>query len=271
MTDKHPPAPHDEAPKYRDDEIVQALRWRKKFEVVYDGAGRTHWECRHDEDDKLCQQAANRIELLEAVTRTCCNNQTALSETVPTIKDMVDRFLGWPLPKDFSPDCGIKFTPFNHPHGWPIGTNLFTADQAKQMFEYALKNAAPQVEPQHAPARDAVGKPPAESAPVASETAPKESMERLWAVVRLQAEGSDWRRDADETLYEWAERTLKMRATPKGDASSPWLMRRDDGSEWVTSDVYTDEEIHNSRFLSKPVRRASFSEQNVSSEREQSQ
>jgi len=57
------------------------------------------------------------------------------------IGKMVDRFLGWKLPQDFGPDCGISFTPF-HPNGTtryePIGTNLLTADQARQMFEHAL-------------------------------------------------------------------------------------------------------------------------------------
>jgi hypothetical protein len=50
----------------------------------------------------------------------------------------VDRFLAWPLPKDFAPDCGVNFTPIDHPHCWPIGTNLLTAAQAKAMFEHCL-------------------------------------------------------------------------------------------------------------------------------------
>lgn len=54
------------------------------------------------------------------------------------VATMVDRFLGWPLPKDFGPDAGISFTPSTHPMGWPVGTNLFTADQARAMFEHAL-------------------------------------------------------------------------------------------------------------------------------------
>lgn len=51
------------------------------------------------------------------------------------IQRLVDRFLGWTLPKDFHPDAGITFTPPNNEAWWPVGTNLFTADQAKQMFE----------------------------------------------------------------------------------------------------------------------------------------
>lgn len=61
-----------------------------------------------------------------------------LHDARPDVAAMVDRFLGWPLPKDFGPDAGISFTPSTHPMGWPVGTNLFTADQARAMFEHAL-------------------------------------------------------------------------------------------------------------------------------------
>jgi hypothetical protein len=56
----------------------------------------------------------------------------------PEVTEMVNRFLGWPLPKTFGPDCGISFKPLAHPNAWPIGTNLFTADEARAMFEYVL-------------------------------------------------------------------------------------------------------------------------------------
>jgi len=54
------------------------------------------------------------------------------------IKQAVDRFLGWDLPKDFAPDAGISFVPPTAPHRHPVGTNLFTAEQARQMFEHCL-------------------------------------------------------------------------------------------------------------------------------------
>ena len=65
--------------------------------------------------------------------------------TAPNTKAMVDRFLGWKLPRDFSPDCGVSFTPVRHGDlvSWPIGTNLLSADQARQMFEYVLAIPAP--------------------------------------------------------------------------------------------------------------------------------
>ena len=56
------------------------------------------------------------------------------------IKQAVDRFLGWQLPKDFLPDAGVSFKP-NGEHGtvwWPIGTNILSADQAREMFEHCL-------------------------------------------------------------------------------------------------------------------------------------
>ncbi len=56
---------------------------------------------------------------------------------------MVDRFLAWPLPNDFGPDCGISFDgrkddQWNKNKTWPIGTNLFTADQARQMLAHIV-------------------------------------------------------------------------------------------------------------------------------------
>lgn len=66
---------------------------------------------------------------------------------------LVDRFLGWPLPKTFNPDGGISFKRhFNehtaHPmEHKPSGTNLLTAVETRTMLEYlldgfALHNAA---------------------------------------------------------------------------------------------------------------------------------
>lgn len=49
------------------------------------------------------------------------------------IDQMVDRFLCWKLPEDFGPDCGISFNSMGG-QCKPVGTNLFTATQAKQML-----------------------------------------------------------------------------------------------------------------------------------------
>jgi hypothetical protein len=71
--------------------------------------------------------------------------QNAMPEKAKAVLDIraaVNRFLGWRLPKDFSPDSGISFTPYEDPLLWPIGTNLFNDDQAKAMFEHCLKDVA---------------------------------------------------------------------------------------------------------------------------------
>lgn len=71
--------------------------------------------------------------------------------TEAQIKYMVNRFLAWRLPEDFSPDAGISFKKtFNehtaHPMKHePTGTNLLDARQAEAMVRYiteGLKEAA---------------------------------------------------------------------------------------------------------------------------------
>lgn len=60
------------------------------------------------------------------------------------VQSMVNRFLGWRLPEDFSPDGGISFKRnFNehtiHPmRHEPVGTNLFSAVQAEAMVRHML-------------------------------------------------------------------------------------------------------------------------------------
>lgn len=67
---------------------------------------------------------------------------TTIVHTVD-INALVNRFLLWRLPEDFSPDGGISFAiaPRLMQH-WPTGTNLFTADQARKMFEYCVTGLA---------------------------------------------------------------------------------------------------------------------------------
>ena len=55
-------------------------------------------------------------------------------KSVEIIKEVVNRFLGWKLPKDFNPDCGISFDEKHE----PVGTNLFTATQAEEMVRFIL-------------------------------------------------------------------------------------------------------------------------------------
>lgn len=55
------------------------------------------------------------------------------------IKNMVDRFLSWKLPKDFNPDAGISFDKgYGEKWGMPNGTNLFDATQAEAMIRHLV-------------------------------------------------------------------------------------------------------------------------------------
>lgn len=64
--------------------------------------------------------------------------------TEDQINHMVRRFLTWKLPEDFNPDGGVSFEPIGSrgtPHEFkrePIGTNVFTYDQAKAMVLHML-------------------------------------------------------------------------------------------------------------------------------------
>jgi hypothetical protein len=84
---------------------------------------------------------------LEAKLTAAQARNAALEARAPRqVQDAVNRFLGWKLPEDFAPDCGISFKregDYEHPQ-WgrakfePVGTNLLTATQAKAMFEHCL-------------------------------------------------------------------------------------------------------------------------------------
>ena len=59
------------------------------------------------------------------------------------VNEMVNRFLGWKLPSDFSPDGGISFDKNYN----PTGTNLLNATQAKAMFEYVIGQFIATIQP----------------------------------------------------------------------------------------------------------------------------
>jgi hypothetical protein len=91
-------------------------------------------------DEPRCQHGTN---LFLQTCGECSHAASAAPAQVPGIDAMVNRFLGWKLPQTFAPDCGITFTRPSNLEWWPIGTNLFTAVEAKAMFEHCLKYAAP--------------------------------------------------------------------------------------------------------------------------------
>lgn len=109
-------------------------------------------DARHAEFD--WSEENKKLDDLLTLTETIIQNVLAEVERVvegDLVKHMVDRFLGWRLPKDFHPDGGISFekeynVSYNANQGLPpsihepSGTNLFTAEQAKEMFRFLLEN-----------------------------------------------------------------------------------------------------------------------------------
>lgn len=64
--------------------------------------------------------------------------------TEDQIKHMVNRFLMWRLPKPWNPDNGISYKRPNYAHApaehdWPVGTNLFDANQAEAMVRHLIE------------------------------------------------------------------------------------------------------------------------------------
>lgn len=106
------------------------------------------------------------LEIRSALQRIAARSITAPPDTYMSqkqIKHMVDRFLGWKLPENFSPDAGISFkATFNehtaHPMKHePSGTNLFDAAQTAAMVRYILEGLPAPVsrpEPAATPAPD---------------------------------------------------------------------------------------------------------------------
>lgn len=87
----------------------------------------------------------------EAITRrdvAMAKHKVSYKENAMTedqIKHMVNRFLGWKLPANFSPDAGISFKADYNEHTAhpakhePSGTNLFDATQADAMVRYMIE------------------------------------------------------------------------------------------------------------------------------------
>lgn len=69
------------------------------------------------------------------------------------VKAIANRFLGWKLPENFTPDAGISFKPdFNEGTDWPgkhkpCGTNLLSGSQAEEMVRFILEKPAAAMPP----------------------------------------------------------------------------------------------------------------------------
>lgn len=98
---------------------------------------------------KIVDNFRDYTEGIEAVIKKpLLPSNTSMENTADEIvRKAVDRFLGWRLPEDFHPDCGISFereynkgTGFEGTHE-PVGTNLFTATQAEEMIRFILQDS----------------------------------------------------------------------------------------------------------------------------------
>jgi hypothetical protein len=76
----------------------------------------------------------------------------AASEREREIKGLVDRFLAWQLPATVCSDRCVTMQGYGHPR---YGTNLLTADEARQMIEYLLEPARTMIEHLLEPPRQA--------------------------------------------------------------------------------------------------------------------
>lgn len=100
---------------------------------------------------KVISELERQLKALEAQTNRMLAEKDAEIERLrlrspEQVKHMVDRFLGWRLPENFSPDCGISFKKTHSETGpWgpqryePIGTNLFDAQQATEMVRHMIE------------------------------------------------------------------------------------------------------------------------------------
>lgn len=112
-----------------------------------DEGGGFHVGCRHEHQTALeaqnCEEAKINIGVVIGFP-VREDKPTANEAKEKLIKQMVDRFLAWKLPKDFQPDAGISFnpdynehTPFPARHE-PSGTNLLNATQAEAMIRHLM-------------------------------------------------------------------------------------------------------------------------------------
>lgn len=92
--------------------LIAELRERKRMEVVYDGVGRSHWECRHDHHDDLCQRAAREIEALSELVQEALRDAQDCA-TVEKFNEVSAR-VGFPGRIELSP-ISAERTPEGYP------------------------------------------------------------------------------------------------------------------------------------------------------------
>ena len=110
--------------------------------TVMAGDGSTAYE--YSPKSSICPGPAARPAVIAALDEAAQFLRRA-AMTGAQIKYMVDRFLSWKLPSDFSPDAGISFKATFNDHlpvptrHQPSGTNLFDARQADAMVRFMIE------------------------------------------------------------------------------------------------------------------------------------
>lgn len=104
--------------------------WRDHFEFWRNNVEN---EVRHDADwddhiAQCCFEAGFRAAL----------SPTTPAAARPSMEEMVNRFLSWPLPESVNSDGCVVAVNYPHPR---YGTNLLTANEARQMLEHVLGGA----------------------------------------------------------------------------------------------------------------------------------
>lgn len=84
--------------------------------------------------------AIREAERLRAVARRSREKKQETKMNEAQIKHMVERFLNWRLPSDFSPDGGISFERrvYENAPREPSGTNLLDWTQAEAMVRHMI-------------------------------------------------------------------------------------------------------------------------------------
>lgn len=123
--------------------IFEESELTKFAELLQANSERADWNC-NDIDatnltsktlEQFCRDNIRLAPFFAMLASALANSGNA----VVNINKTVDNFLAWKLPDDFAPDAGISFTKEIYGHTFqPIGTNLFTAVQAKAMFAQCL-------------------------------------------------------------------------------------------------------------------------------------
>ena len=118
------------------------------------------------------------------------------------IKALVDRFLAWPLPQTVAADARATNSKYPHPRN---GTNLLSADEARQMIEHLL-SAAPR-EPAQDETAAGVG---------ISQDARRALADQIYAYFRDQRV-----HDLDSDDHDWLEAKIDAALTPPTATACP--------------------------------------------------